>query len=279
MTPAARGQTAIRNRVLALCAAATLTLLAAGCGQDAIDEGADTRPPVTTRPVDLAALAALPEATTFGVVDSAPTDAALGDAGDGTAGGDLVIRPEEELPVYDTEGGEAIARLPVTQLGSPTWLPVVEQRGDWYHVLLPSKPNNSSGWLNAADGAVTEATNAFRVIVDVDEFSLAVLESGTEIGRWTVGVGSSEAPTPLGRTFLLASIEETVSEFSRYTLPLGTHSEVLETYSDGPATVAIHGWPDETPFGTETSDGCVRVPDAAMDLLLTLPLGTVVDIR
>ncbi|APU17273.1 Ykud domain-containing protein [Actinoalloteichus sp. GBA129-24] len=250
-----------------------MILLATGCGRDATDDGAEAPPPAR-QTVDLAGLAALPEATTFGVVDSAPSDAAPADSG-----GDLVIHPEDELPVYDSQDGEVIARLPATQLGSPTWLPVIEQEDDWYHVLLPSRPSNSTGWVTSADGTVTEATNAFRVIVDVDEFSLAVVESGTEIGRWTVGVGSSEAPTPLGRTFLLASIEETVSEFSRYTLPLGTHSEVLDTYADGPATVAIHGWPDETPFGTETSDGCIRVPDVAMDLLLTLPLGTVVEIR
>ncbi|MBB5906516.1 L,D-transpeptidase [Actinoalloteichus hymeniacidonis] len=244
----------------------------AGCGPAADEESAATSQP-TPQEIDPVALAALPEATTFGTVEGAPTDPAPEERT-----GELVVHPEDELPVYDAKGGTAIATLPATQLGSPTWLPVIEQDADWYHVLLPSRPNNSTGWISAADGEIAEASNDFRIEVDLENFALAVFEADTEIGNWTVGVGSSEAPTPVGRTFLLASIEETISDFSPFTLPLGAHSDSFETYSDGPATVAIHGWPDETPFGTETSDGCIRVPDDALELLLTLPLGTVVEV-
>ena len=44
-------------------------------------------------------------------------------------------------------------------------------------------------------------------------------------------------------------------------------------------TVALHGWPDSQVFGQASSDGCVRVPDDALQLLRNLPLGTTVMLR
>jgi lipoprotein-anchoring transpeptidase ErfK/SrfK len=38
--------------------------------------------------------------------------------------------------------------------------------------------------------------------------------------------------------------------------------------------VALHGWTDPSVFGKAISHGCVRVPDDALDLLRTVPIGT-----
>ncbi|MCP2333758.1 L,D-transpeptidase [Actinoalloteichus caeruleus] len=257
--------------VLLTCLVAVL----AGCAASESMPAQPTPAPGDVRPVAVTdtELAGLPEASTFGDVPDAPVDPAPHDPGTGT-----VVRAHAEVPVYGEPGGAPVARLPERQLGSPTWLPVVDRAGDWLQVLLPSRPNGSTGWLHADDD-LEEAGNDFLVTVDLADFALTVTREGEEIGRWTVGVGSAEAPTPTGRTFVMASIQETVTDFSPYTLPLGAHSDTHQTYAGGPGTVAIHGWPDETPFGTETSDGCVRVPDDALDLLITLPLGTVVLVR
>ncbi|QFZ24875.1 murein L,D-transpeptidase [Saccharothrix syringae] len=251
--------------MVALCAAITATL--AACG------GTTVEPRARPVAVDGQSFAALPEATTFAKIDSLPQDHETAP----TAG--QVLRPEDDVVVYEAPGGRAVARLPATQLGSPTWVPEITREDGWSQVLLPSRPNRSTGWVHTGGDDFERAENDYLVTVDLAAFRMEVVERGRSIGQWTVGTGSAEHPTPTGRTYIMASIKETVTTFSPYVLPLGAHSDTHETFGGGPGTVALHGWPDDTPFGTATSDGCVRVPDDALDLLLTLPLGTVVIVK
>jgi lipoprotein-anchoring transpeptidase ErfK/SrfK len=146
--------------------------------------------------------------------------------------------------------------------------------------LLPSRPNRTVGWLhNGGNGDLVRAVNKYRVDVDLASFRMTVVDGDKPVGEWTVGIGKPAAPTPTGRTFIMASIQETVARYSPVILPLGTHSETHETYGGGPGTVAFHGWPDQSPFGKAGSDGCIRVPPDALNVLTTLPLGTVVVVR
>lgn len=216
-------------------------------------------------------LSTLPEATTFGKTPAAPTDPAPQDGSDG-----VVLHVKKDIAVFDAPGGEAIAALPSTQFKSPTWVPIVAEQGDWARVLLPSRPNGSTGWVRVDTDKVEKARTPYVVDVDVDARWLEVRKNGRKIGSWSVGVGAPGTVTPKGRTYIMASIRETVTDFSPIILPLGTHSATLTTYGGGPGTVALHGWPDADVFGTASSDGCVRVPDDALELLKSLPLGTLV---
>jgi len=58
----------------------------------------------------------------------------------------LVVHPRAETALYSAPDADAFAKIGPTQFG-PTWLPVVEQTDGWVRVLLPSKPNRSTGWL------------------------------------------------------------------------------------------------------------------------------------
>lgn len=251
---------------------AALALLVGGCSGSAADlRQAD----IPRESPPMKAGSALAESTTFADVPGAVPDPAPQAATDG-----VVLRVKQNFPLYDTPGGKPFATLPPTQLDNPTWVPVIAERDGWFQVLLPSRPNGSTGWLQA-DGAeqVEKARSPYLVDVDVDARRLTVLARGREIGSWEVGVGAPGTPTPRGRTFVMASIEETVTRFSPVILPLGTHSTTLNDYGGGPGTVALHGWPDPSVFGSASSDGCVRVPDDALRQLTQLPLGTLVLLR
>ena len=251
-------------------------LVLAGCGAqqqpaDLVTGQAAARPEPAPERVD----PALPEATTFGSIPTAPGDA---DPQAETSG--IVLRVKQELAVHDAPGGAAFARLPAMQLNNPTWVPVIAHSGDWARILLPSRPNGSTGWVRLGGPERTEqARSPYVVDIDVDARRLELREDGHPIGTWTVGVGAAKSPTPRGRTFVMAAIEETVTKFSPVILPLGTHSETFSTYGGGPGTVALHGWPDPSVFGKGSSDGCVRVPDDALRTLTSLPLGTLVLLR
>jgi lipoprotein-anchoring transpeptidase ErfK/SrfK len=54
--------------------------------------------------------------------------------------------------------------------------------------------------------------------------------------------------------------------------PLGERA----IFGGGPGTVGLHGWPDPSVFGQAVSNGCVRVPAAALQVLSHIPLGTLV---
>ncbi|GII56295.1 hypothetical protein Pth03_46840 [Planotetraspora thailandica] len=213
----------------------------------------------------------LPEATTFTNLKGIPQD-----TGPVTAGGGTVVHPKESVTVSATPGGDPVALLPSTQLGSPTWVPVVERKPGWLRVLLPSRPTKATGWIADGTGKLETAHTSYVIKVDLSARRLALLKAGQVLGTWTVAVGAAKTPTPTGRTFMLASLAPTKKTYSPLILPVGTHSETLDTYGGGPGTVAFHGWPDASVFGQAVTHGCVRVPSDALNQLAKVPLGSMV---
>jgi lipoprotein-anchoring transpeptidase ErfK/SrfK len=190
-----------------------------------------------------------------------------------------VLRPLTSQIVYTAPGKPAIAVLPTTELDSPTWVPVVQTNPGWYQVLLPSRPNHATGWIytGGTEGSELQVReSAYLIRVGVADRKLSVDDSGRSLGTWTVAVGAPGTPTPTGRTFLLALVDPPQPTYSPLILPLGAHSNVFSTFGGGPGTVGVHGWPDPSVFGKAISNGCVRVPAAALRLLSTIPLGTLV---
>jgi lipoprotein-anchoring transpeptidase ErfK/SrfK len=241
-------------------AAATATLVT-GCGG-----GSEARSP-QGRPASAAA-ATLPQATTYASLRAIPRDPAPFANSDGT-----VVHPTATTPVSAHPGGPPVATLPVTQLGGPTWVPVVETRPGWQRVLLPSRPNGATGWIPAG-GGLRQARSSHVVRVDLSARRLTILDSGRKAGTWSVAVGAARTPTPTGRTFMLASLAPAKATYSPLILPVGAHSATLDTFGGGPGTVAFHGWPTTSVFGRAITHGCVRVPADALKRLSRVPLGT-----
>jgi hypothetical protein len=250
-------------KLVAAASAALLALLVSACGGDETGVA-----PVAVSQEDLTRL---PDATTYGTVPGAILDPG------GTSTG-TVLHPTKDLVVYREPGGDPIATLPTRQVGSPTWVPVIAEDGDWAQILLPTRPNGATGWVQTGGGAVESARNDFAVNVNREAFELEITENGEPIGKWTIGTGKPQYPTPKGRAYIIASIQETVNDYSPIVLPLSVHSDSHETFGGGPGTVGIHTWPDNSFVGKDTSDGCIRVTQEALDELVKLPLGTIVNI-
>lgn len=215
----------------------------------------------------------LPQATTYTTLTGLPQDQQPFGKTDGT-----VVRPKEPLPISAQPGGAAVATLPDKQLGGPTWVPVVESKPGWNRVLLPSRPNRVTGWIPSSDDKVERARSTYSIKVDLSGRRLTVLNSGRKVGTWPVAVGEAKTPTPTGRTFIMASLAPPKATYSPLILPLGAHSETLDTYGGGPGTAAFHGWPKKDVFGKAVTHGCVRVPSDALTSLSKAPLGTPVEI-
>ena len=184
-----------------------------------------------------------------------------------------VVHPRHRVALFAAPGRRPFAKIGPHQMGD-TWLPVIGRHAGWSRVLLPSRPNGSTGWLRTAQ--VDRRTTPYLVRVHLGSRRLDLFHDGDVIGSWSVAVGAPSTPTPTGRTFVLGSITDPHQSYSPVILPLGAHSDTLDTYGGGPGTVALHGWPDTSVFGQAVSHGCVRVPADALQELTQVPLGTLV---
>lgn len=250
----------MRDLTAGVVVAAITVILVAGCGGKS--PGHSARTSSTTDP------GKLPEATTYTTLKGIATDTDPAATSDGT-----VIHPLSDLAISATAGGAPVAVLPSKELGGPTWVPVVESRPGWRRVLLPSRPNGATGWIPAT-GKVETAHSSYVVKVKTSTRQLTLFKSGHTVGTWTVAVGAAKTPTPTGRTFILASLAPAKPTYSPLILPVGAHSDTLDSFGGGPGTVAFHGWPSKSVFGQAVTHGCVRVPVDALNRLSKVPLGT-----
>jgi lipoprotein-anchoring transpeptidase ErfK/SrfK len=267
--------------------ALAIAVLAAGCGTGASPR-ATAKPPASGLPrtavppnaatpprsvppgrVSAAQMARLPMATTYATTPAAPQDPAPFASETG-----IVVHPTTTQVIYTRPGGPATAALPATELGSPTWVPVVQSQPGWDRILLPTRPNRSTGWIYLGGGGLHTAYSPYRVDINLATYRLTILDAGRSLGTWSVAEGTPGTPTPAGRTFLLASLAPPHPTYSPLILPLGVHSDTLTMYGGGPGTVGLHGWPDPAVFGHAVSHGCVRVPPAALRALSRIPLGS-----
>lgn len=212
--------------------------------------------------------AKLLSSSTHSTLKGAPRDPDPQANTDGT-----IVRPKKVLLVRDAPGGKAFGKIGPNQIGE-TWLPRIGGAPGWTQVLLPSRPNGSTGWLPTAQ--LERKFTPYAIAVHLSSMRLELFFEERQVGEWEIGIGKPSTPTPVGRTFVLGSIVDPAQDYSPIILPLGTHSATLDSYGGGPGTVAIHTWPTSDVFGKAGSDGCIRVPKAALDKLTQVPLGTLV---
>lgn len=248
---------------LRLCA--VLALLLAGCGAADVEQGAG--PTSSPAPVTAGAVTTAPATDP----DPAPTL----DADEG-----YVISPTGgDLEVRDAPGGEVVEVLdPVRESGAPLTLLLADDPGDgWYEVMLPVRPNGSTGWVSADD--VTVAHVPFRLEMSVSTNELRLFEDGELLRTMPAASGTGDTPTPLGEFYLTELIEPTNSGYGPYAYGTSGFSDVLTSFGGGPGQIGLHGTDDPDSVGRAVSHGCIRLSDEDITFLAeTLPLGTPIDV-
>lgn len=158
---------------------------------------------------------------------------------------------------------------------------VEAQRPDgWLQVLLPIRPNGSTGWIHASD--VTLVPTRYRVTVELAEHRLRVTNGPEILLEDTVAVGAPATPTPPGRYYIRALLQapDPNTVYGPYAYGLSGHSDALQSFNGGDAEVGIHGNNDPSVLGRDVTHGCIRMSNAAITTLTdVLPLGTPVVIR
>ncbi len=162
------------------------------------------------------------------------------------------------------------ARRPIT--GERTALPVSARTTDpsgtkWLKVMLPGRPNGSSGWIHKHLTRLT--VTPWHLLVDLRTRTVAVYLDGRRLRSFRAVVGKPSTPTPTGAFF----VEETVKmppddPGGPFALALSARSDVLRHFDGGPGQVAIHGRDDlGGTLGAAQSHGCVRLATASISWL------------
>lgn len=179
---------------------------------------------------------------------------------------DVFVRPTRGSPRLTT----LRAQRPIT--AARTVVPVVGEALDehgarWLRVMLPGRPNGSTGWIVAT---ATRATRtSWRLRVDTSARRVTVLRRAKRVRTFRAVVGARSTPTPHGRFF----VEETIRLGPRrvgapFALALSARSKVLQQFDGGPGQIALHGLRNVGGvLGTAASHGCVRLSTRAISWL------------
>lgn len=196
--------------------------------------------------------------------------------------GTLVVILGEEIPVYAAPGDpEPKLVMPATTvLGTTTVLATTGTPTDgWVEVMLPMRPNGSTGWVIAEDIAMYVVDG--RIEVDLSDRELVYVVDGEVLLRTTVAVGTERNPTPPGTYFVTDNvrIKNGTGPWGPAALGLSARSDTITEFNGGDGIVGIHGTNRPGSIGQAASLGCVRLPnDVILQLHELVPIGTPVEI-
>jgi len=246
-----------------------LALAVAGCG------GGDPVPP------------AAPEATAAAPAATGNPAPQAGQVHLGDAPAYVALAVKDVTVRSRPRGGGVVAVFPADlPWGSPTPFLIKEARrtaaGDtWLEVLLPRRPNGSSGWIRNDQVKIRPLSHA--VEIDLSSRTGSLLRDHRKVSSWRVGIGTAGTPTPTGRFYVTVKLRPpqiSAAAYGAWALGLSGYSEVHQSFGTGDGQIALHGTYKPWLLGRPVSNGCVRMDNETVTMLAeTLPLGTPVTIR
>jgi len=198
-----------------------------------------------------------------------------------------IVAPTVALTAPATGKFKLRLRTQALWAGGTNQLLVLASRHDkhgrtWLKVLLPVRPNGSTGWI-PKDRTMIGSTH-WRIVVSTGQRKVRVYHNGRLARTFLAVVGAPGTPTPHGHYAIYEKIAQRNpdSEIGPWALHLTAFSDVLYNFGGGPGRVAIHGRNGAyliAPLGTAASHGCIRVDDAEVGFLARVTIsGTPVTI-
>jgi lipoprotein-anchoring transpeptidase ErfK/SrfK len=192
---------------------------------------------------------------------------------------------QQELTAYKRADASSpvVAKLPThTSADDPTVVLVdsIKPEGSqvWYHIWLPTPPNESRGWIK--EGQLALYTTSSRVVVDLSARKLYVYQRGALVKSFPVAVGKPSLPTPTGTFYITQKLVPPDPNGAYGALALGTSAfqPKLSSWPDG-GQVGIHGTNEPWLIGKAISHGCVRMNDKDVkEVSRLVPTGSPVEI-
>jgi hypothetical protein len=165
---------------------------------------------------------------------------------------------------------------PATILGTVRVLGVLGRPVDgWLEVMLPVRPNGSTGWVREAEVSLYAVDG--EIHVDLSDRRLTYTVDGVEMFASEVGIGSDYAETPTGTFFVTDRVimKNPGSPWGPHAFGLSAHSDTITEFNGGDGIIGIHGTDNPGSIGKNISLGCIRLSNEMITALYPMvPLGT-----
>jgi lipoprotein-anchoring transpeptidase ErfK/SrfK len=198
------------------------------------------------------------------------------------------------VTIYDSETSltPKLTMANPIKSGAPLTFLVDGMTSTRYKVLLPIRPNGSTGWVDPAE--VTVEAHRFKIVVELGAHNITVTNGDDVIMSEKIGVGKDSTPTPNGRYYIRELVKPCYSQpgeekcvrkddglYGPFAYGLSGFSSTLKNLNGrGQGQIGIHGTDREDLIGTDVSAGCIRMKnDAITQLSKILPLGTPVIVK
>jgi len=186
------------------------------------------------------------------------------------------------VAVFDTSTATTPSKtLPSPQpSGSPLVFLVQGGEASRLHVLLPIRPNGTTGWIERND--VTLSQHDYRIVVALGAHTITVYKGDAVFDQEPIGVGTKDTPTPGGTYYTkeLYKLPNANGPYGPFAYALSGYSDVLTDFAGGDGVLGIHGTNDPSAIGHDVSHGCIRMSNPGITKLAqTLPLGVPVEIQ
>jgi lipoprotein-anchoring transpeptidase ErfK/SrfK len=190
-------------------------------------------------------------------------------------------REGKGMPVYRRKGDREQEQIVKPRRGQegPLVFSVIRSRKGWLKVMLPIRPNGSTGWIRQS--RVSVGVTDWEVEIDLSDYRVTARRNGRVYERWEIGLGQPETPTPAGDFYITELIRppERRTIYGAYVFVLSGFSEKLTRYAGGNGELGLHGTNDRSGLGQDVSHGCIRMANRGVTKLAErLPLGTPVTI-
>lgn len=260
-----------------LALAIAVILVSVACGTDTPAAVPGSTPPPTSSPPATTQLPS-PERVP---VDNRPRYEGFDDALSEHNALVAMTRGETEVFAGPSQDEEMLTMPWTTILGTVTVLTVVGEPNDgWAEVMLPVRPNGTTGWVRTDDVQLYLVQG--KVVVDLSDRQLSYLVDGEEVLTTTVAIGTERNPTPTGSFFVTDSVTlaNPDSPWGPHALGLSARSDTITEFNGGDGIIGIHGTNRPSTIGAAASLGCVRLPNDVITALHEMvPIGTPVEIR
>lgn len=168
------------------------------------------------------------------------------------------------------------------------------QTSSRYKVLLPIRPNGSTGWIDP--GQVKKFAHDYRITVELSSHLITAYKGDSVILSEKIAVGKDDSPTPNGRYYLKELLRACRDEkqpdgkmkcvpwdkgiYGPYAYGLSGFSPTVTNFNGGEGVIGIHGTDKPELLGTDVSHGCIRMSNEGITALSkVLPLGTPVTVQ
>jgi hypothetical protein len=137
----------------------------------------------------------------------------------------------------------------------------------WINVLLPVRPNGSTGWVKRDD--VKVEGHVFKIDVYLDEFNLKAYKGEEVILDAPIGVAQENRPTPGGLYYTTELLKSADPAYGPWAFGLSGFSETLTSFNGGQGQLGLHGTNQPEKIGTRVSSGCIRLKNEDIEKLVS----------